>query len=179
MSKSNPHPTRSAVRKVRRAATPFVLLAVAALGFTFSAMPAAAAQVSAPTMESAVLSEMNTARANNHRAPLRMLSTLTQPARAQSRYLRKAGLLSHDSRDGSPFWTRLERAGFPRTHSMGENLVQIGGCNESTARLAVQLWMNSPAHRSNLLDRRFRVTGVGVSFSANCDVTVITADYGS
>ena len=179
MNRNNPHKTRSAVRKVRPAATSFVLLAIAALGFTFSAMPAAAAPVTAPTMESAVLSEMNIARANNHRAPLRMLNTLTLPARAQSRYLLKAGLLSHDSRDGSPFWTRLERAGFPRTHSMGENLVELGGCNESTARLAVQLWMHSPAHRANLLDKRFHVTGVGVSFSANCDVTVITADYGS
>ena len=62
---------------------------------------------------------------------------------------------------------------------MGENLVELSGCNESTARLAVQLWMHSPAHRANMLDKRFHVTGVGVSFSANCDVTVITADYGS
>jgi uncharacterized protein YkwD len=179
MSKNNPQKTRSATRKVRPAATSFVLLAIAALGFTFSAMPAAAAPVTAPTIESAVLREMNIARANNHRAPLRMLNTLTRPARAQSRYLRKAGLLSHDSRDGTHFRTRLERAGFPRTHSMGENLVELGGCNKSTARLAVQLWMHSRAHRANLLDKRFHVTGVGVSFSANCDVTVITADYGS
>jgi uncharacterized protein YkwD len=179
MSGNNPHKTRPAAHKARPATTSFVLLAIAAVGFTFSAMPAAADPVTAPAMESAVLSEMNIARANNHRAPLRMLSVLTRPARAQSRYLRKAGLLSHDSRDGSPFWTRLERAGFPSTHSMGENLVELGGCNESTARLAVQLWMHSAAHRSNLLDKRYRVTGVGVSFSANCDVTVITADFGS
>ena len=179
MSENNPQTTRSAPRKVRPATTSFVLLAIAALGLTFSAMPAAAGPVSAPTMESSVLSEMNIARANNHRAPLRMLNMLTRPARAQSRYLLKAGLLSHDSRDGTPFWTRLERAGFPRTHSMGENLVELGGCNGSTARLAVQLWMHSAAHRANLLDKRFRVTGVGVSFSANCDVTLITVDYGS
>jgi uncharacterized protein YkwD len=180
MSDYNPHKTRSAApQKVRAAATSFILLAIAALGFTFSAMPAAAAPMSAPALETAVLSEMNIARAQNHRAPLRMLNTLTTPARAQSRYLLKTGLLSHDSRDGTPFWTRLQRAGFPRTRAMGENLVQVGGCNESTARLAVQLWMHSPDHKANLLDKRFHVTGVGVSFNASCDVTVITADYGS
>jgi uncharacterized protein YkwD len=141
-------------------------------------MPAAAAPVRGPSLEAALLTEMNLARARNHRAPLRMLETLTRPARAHSRYLLRAGLFSHDSPDGSPFWTRLERAGFPRTRAMGENLLELGGCNDSTARLAVQLWMQSPEHRANMLSKKFRVTGLGVASSADCDITVITADFG-
>ena len=104
---------------------------------------------------------------------------LTKPARAQSRYLLKAGAALARQPDGSPFWTRLERAGFPRPAPWARTSWSIGGCNESTARRAVQLWMQSPAHRTNMLDKRFRVTGVGVASSADCDVTVITADYGS
>ena len=122
---------------------------------------------------------MNLARARNNRAPMRMLNTLTRPARAHTRYLLNAGLLSHDSRDGSHFWTRLHRAGFSPSRATGENLVELGGCNESTARLAVKLWMKSPAHRANMLDSRFNVAGVGDASSTNCDTTVITADYGS
>jgi uncharacterized protein YkwD len=160
------------------ALTVLVGTAIAAAGVAFSAMPAATAPVKGPSLESAVLAEMNQARARNHRAPLRLLDTLTRPAHAQSRYLLKAGLLSHDSPDGSPFWTRLERAGFPRTRAMGENLVELGGCNESTARLAVQLWMRSPAHRANMLSKRFHVTGLGAASSSDCDTTVITVDYG-
>jgi uncharacterized protein YkwD len=152
---------------------------VACLGFAFSALPASADPTSGPDIESSVLSQMNLARARNHRAPLSMLNVLTRPARAQSRYLVSAGLLSHDSRDGTPFWTRLERAGFPRTRATGENLVELSGCNASTARLAVQLWMQSPEHRANLLSKQFHVSGVGVASTANCDTTVITADYGS
>lgn len=179
MNKNNPHKSSTPNRKARTAATSFVLLAIAAAGFAFSAAPAAAAPVSAPALEAQVLTEMNLVRARHNRGSLRMLSTLTRPARAQSRYLLKAGLLSHDSRDGTPFWIRLERAGFSRTRAMGENLVELGGCNESTARLAVQLWMQSPAHRVNMLDKRFNVAGVGVASKANCTNTVITADYGS
>ena len=148
------------------------------VGFVLSGAPAVAAPVQGPSLESAVLAEMNQARARNHRAPLRMLDTLTRPARAQSRYLLRTGRLSHDSPDGSPFWTRLERAGFPRSRAMGENLVELGGCNESTARLAVQLWMQSPAHRANMLSKQFHLTGVGAASSADCDTTVITVDYG-
>jgi uncharacterized protein YkwD len=160
------------------ALTVLVGSAIAAVGFAFAAMPATAAPVRGPSLESAVLAEMNLARARNHRAPLRMLDTLTRPARAQSRYLLRTGLLSHDSPDGSPFWTRLERAGFPGNRAMGENLVELGGCNESTARLAVQLWMQSPAHRANMLSKQFHLAGLGAASSADCDTTVITADLG-
>ncbi len=160
------------------ALTVLVGTAIAAAGLAFSAMPAAAAPVRGPSLEAAVLAEMNLARARNHRAPLDMLDTLTRPARAQSRYLLRTGLLTHNSPDGSPFWTRLERAGFPRSRAMGENLVELGGCNESTARLAVQLWMQSPAHRANMLSKKFHVAGVGVASSGDCDTTVVTADYG-
>ena len=179
MNENNPHKSRSTTRKARTATTSFVVLAIAALGFAFSATPAAAAPVTGPALESAVLKEMNVVRARNNRAPLRMLKTLTRPARAHSRYLLRAGLLSHDSRDGSRFWVRLQKAGFSRSRATGENLVEVGGCNQSTARLAVQLWMKSPAHRANMLDKRFRVSGVGVASTPNCSTTVITADYGS
>ncbi len=151
--------------------------AIAALGSAWSPTPVSA-ETDGPSLASAVLREMNLARARNDRAPLRMLNTLTRPARAHSRYLLEAGFLSHDSRDGSPFWTRLERAGFPRNRPMGENLVELGGCDGSTARLAVKLWMQSPPHRANLLAKRFHVTGLGVATGAGCETTVITADYG-
>lgn len=161
---------------MRRAS--LLLIGVAGLGFAFSAFPASAGQISSTNLESSVLTEMNAARARNHRAPLRELNVLTRPARAQSRYLLGAGLLSHDSRDGSHFWVRLERAGFPSSRAMGENLVEIGGCNGSTAALAVRLWMQSPEHRANMLNKQFHVAGLGVASSPNCDTTVITADFG-
>jgi uncharacterized protein YkwD len=183
MDTNNPHKNRMALNALVVTVLAGAVIAVVGaiivvVGFALSGVPAAAAPVKGPSLELEVLAEMNQARARNHRAPLRMLDTLTRPARAQSRYLLRTGLLTHDSPDGSPFWTRLERAGFPLTRATGENLVELGGCNESTARLAVQLWMQSPAHRTNMLSKQFHVTGLGAASSSDCDTTVITADYG-
>ena len=58
-------------------------------------------------IETALVAEMNRVRAERGRKPLHMSATLRRPARGQSRYLLATGQLTHDSPDGSPFWTRL------------------------------------------------------------------------
>ncbi len=130
-------------------------------------------------IESALVAEMNRARAERGRKPLRMSATLRRPARAQSRYLLATGQLTHDGPDGSPFWTRLVDAGFPRNRWMAENLAELGGCDTSTARRTVRMWMNSPGHRANLLNPRYRWVGVGSASAGGCDITLLTADFGS
>jgi uncharacterized protein YkwD len=129
-------------------------------------------------LERALLAEMNRVRTARNRRALRPLATLRRPARAQSRYLLRAGELSHDSRDGSPFWTRLVAAGFPRNRLMGENLAMVSGCRRTTARRTVAMWMASPGHRANLLNPRFRWVGPGVAIGRGCSATYLTADYG-
>lgn len=141
--------------------------------------PATAAPAGSPaSLEAAVVAEMNRARAARARPPLRVSATLRRPARAQSAYLAATGALSHESRDGSPFWTRLIAAGYPRERRMAENLALVPGCG-GAARRIVALWLASPAHRANLLDRRMRWVGAGVASDPSCERTVITADYGS
>jgi uncharacterized protein YkwD len=130
-------------------------------------------------IETALVTEMNSVRRARGRAPLRMSATLRRPARAQSRYLLRTGQLTHEGPDGSPFWTRLVDAGYPRNRWMAENLAELGGCDASTARRTVRMWMKSPGHRANLLNRRYRWVGVGTVSAGGCDVTVVTADYGS
>jgi uncharacterized protein YkwD len=41
------------------------------------------------------------------------------------------------------------------------------------------MWMDSPAHRTNLLSPRYRWVGVGSVSDGGCATTVVTADYGS
>ena len=109
-----------------------------------------------------------------------MSATLRRPARAQSRYLLATGQLTHDGPDGSPFWTRLVEAGFPRDRWMAENLAELGGLRRRAPPGAPsQMWMNSPGHRANLLNPRYRWVGAGSASDGGCDTTVVTADYGS
>jgi len=146
-------------------------------------------------LERALLREMNVARAEYDVAPLKSDAILQQAARKHSRYLSRLGRLDHESAGGKPFWTRLVKAGFPRTRSMGENLALVGGCgrpagyiqlrrnqrrtaNASEARRVVTMWLKSPGHRANLLNPGFRHAGAGVTTDAACSATMYTADYG-
>jgi uncharacterized protein YkwD len=138
-----------------------------------------AAPASALQIENALLAEMNRVRLSRGRVALRHLSTLRRPAREQSRFLLRIGDLRHESSDGSPFWTRLVEAGFPRTRLMAENLSMVSGCEIGAARRTVAMWMGSPGHRANMLNPRFRWTGVGAAVAGDCSATYLTADYGS
>jgi uncharacterized protein YkwD len=137
------------------------------------------ATLGTPRIETALVAEMNRVRAQRDRPPLRMSATLRRPARGQSRWLLATGQLTHDGPDGSPFWTRLVDAGYPRNSWRAENLAQLGGCDAATARRTVQMWMDSPGHRTNLLSPRYRWVGVGVAVDGGCATTLVTADYGS
>ena len=165
------------------AALVLVLVALAAPGAgaqtTTTPAESAGPEASAPRIESALLTEMNRARAQRGRAPLRSIATLQRPARAQSRYLESTGILDHDGSDGSPFWARLLAAGFPRGRTLGENLALVPGCNADAAHRTVQLWLDSPGHRANLLNPRFHWVGAGAASAEDCSATVLTADYGS
>jgi uncharacterized protein YkwD len=54
---------------------------------------------------------------------------------------------------------RLTDAGYP-FHSMGENLA----AGQTTAREAVEAWLDSPGHRENMLAPQWRRTGIGVRY---------------
>lgn len=146
-----------------------------------SALPSGstAAQATAPQIESALLTAMNEARAERGRKPLRAIATLQRPARAHSRYLMTIGVLDHDGRDGSPFWTRLIAAGYPSGRSLAENLAMAHGCGIDAARQTVQLWLKSQPHRANLLNPTYRWAGAGAASTTRCSSTFITADFGS
>lgn len=173
------HGCRSALAMVAAALTLVGPIAVSAAAESAPPSGSAAAAATAPSIESALLSAMNHARVTRNRPPLRAISTLQRPARDQSRYLVVLGVLDHDGRDGSPFWTRLFAAGFPRGHTLGENLAMVPGCGIDAAKRTVQLWLNSPPHRANLLNPVFRWAGVGAASDADCSSTVLTADFGS
>jgi uncharacterized protein YkwD len=148
-----------------------------------------------PGLERALMREMNAARAEYGLPALRAKSSLRRAARKHSAYLARLGRLDHDSAGGHPFWTRLVKAGFPRTHSMGENLALIGGCgrpegyvqlrrkarersNTLQAEQVVAMWLKSPGHRANLLSRDFRYAGTGVTTDGACNATMYTTDFG-
>ena len=68
---------------------------------------------------------------------------------------------SHTSRDGRTFDQRIKAAGWKKPG--GENIAR--GFSATTA--VVTAWMDSPGHRRNILDCKFRYIGVGYAAKGN------------
>lgn len=125
-----------------------------------------------------LLKEVNKARTSRGLAPLRLSTVLSRPARQHSAYLARTGQLDHNGADGRPFYVRLYKAGFPRTRAVGENLGLSGGCATDLAKTMVDMWLDSPGHRKNLLSRQFKVVGIAVVAATDCNSTVYATDFG-
>ena len=159
-----------------------ILAATAAI-----AAPAAAAQhTHARLAARSVLAEINAVRAQHGLRALRLVHPLSAAAGQHSSEMGVRGYFSHDSADGTTFWKRVEgyygSNGY-RYWSVGENLLWSSGT--LTPEAAVSMWMNSPPHRKNLLDRHWRQVGLSVKqFAAapgvyqGLPVAIVTADFG-
>jgi uncharacterized protein YkwD len=116
--------------------------------------------------EVSIVSAMNSVRAANGVPPLSVGKALTRAARAHSVDMARRGYFEHGA-----FVQRLRRFGV-RAPYVGENLAY--GTQPLTAVAIVQMWIASPPHRQNLLDRSFRRVGVGV---AGASTRLVTADF--
>jgi uncharacterized protein YkwD len=138
------------------------------------------------SLESGVLQQLNAIRTQHGLVPLKLSASLTAASVQHSREMGADGYFEHSSRDGTAFWKRIghwySQTGF-RTWAVGENLLWSSpGVAPATA---LQRWMNSPEHRANILDARWREVGVSAVHLAAAsgtyegrEVTIITTDFG-
>lgn len=119
-----------------------------------------AAAIGAPVRISAdtgVLDAVNAQRRANGLGAVSLDSRLVRAAAAHARDLNRRGVLDHRGSNGSKVGDRVTRAGY-RWSEVAENLALTA---TGSARAVVALWMKSPGHRRNLLNRR--VTQIGAS----------------
>jgi len=166
------------------------LVVVVAVAVVAAPLPAGGAPrtagVPSTDLERAVLVRVNTLRRSHGLTPLRPSTRLAAAADAHARELAARGYFAHASSDGSPFWRRIERFYPSRPFaywSTGENL--LWSARPLAADRAVQLWLDSPEHRRNLLAPRWREVGLAAlaaqaapgAFGGQ-DVVILTADFG-
>lgn len=164
-------------------------LAVAAAATALA--PAAASPethrlVAAPKLEARVAARVNVVRRWHGLPPLNGSRGLAVAARRHSRDMGVRGYFEHDSAGGAAFWSRIERSyaseGFSRWE-VGENIAW--SAPHANAVQVVRQWMESPAHRANLLSATwrdfglgaFRVPRAGGAFGGRA-VTIVTLDLG-
>ena len=121
-------------------------------------------------LERKVHAGINAERAKSGASPLEWEGELAAVARAHSEDMTKRGYFSHDTPEGLGPSDRIDRAGYScwkgSHYGVAENITieTALGNLDRTAAEAVRGWMNSPGHRTNLLDTRYDRTGIGASF---------------
>jgi uncharacterized protein YkwD len=113
----------------------------------------------------ATLCLLNRERSARNLKPLKNNSKLTRAAIAHSRNMVEQRFFEHESPDGrTPFERMLATEYVPKgaTWTLGEN---IGWGTMTLAQPAalVKAWMDSPGHRQNILNGRFREIGIGIA----------------
>jgi uncharacterized protein YkwD len=142
-----------------------ISLSVGARADAGSAVPSANGATLGPG-EVTIVQLINSFRAQNGVAPLRVGPALSRAAQAHSSDMARRGYFDHGA-----FLSRLRSFGV-RAPYVGENLAE--GTRPLTPAAIVRMWIKSPPHRENLLDRGFKRIGVGV---AGGSMRVVTADF--
>jgi len=138
-------------------------------------------------LELALVREINDARRQHGLKAFTYSVRLSAAASQHTREMGTQGYFEHESYDSTAFWKRIERW-YPskgwRYWAVGENLLY--STPDVTATEGVELWMNSPPHRANLLSRTWREIGISaVHFDSapgeydGGPVTIVTADFGN
>ena len=107
--------------------------------------------------EKMILKLINAEREKARLQPLTIDPKLNRAARSHSLNMAKQNTLSHDL-DGKGPAERMKDAGY-QLRTYGENC----GVGSRTPIQAVQMWMNSPPHKENILTAEFSESGIGIA----------------
>lgn len=144
----------------------FVLAAAAVvltLGFA-DAANACTVPSNAASLQKEVLSNLNAERRAHGLSAFKLSARLDKAAQGHACDNAARRSISHDSSDGGTLKTRLRKAGY-KYRAAAENT----GRGFGTGTRAVEWWMNSPKHRSNILFGKVREVGIGIALSDSPD----------
>ena len=125
-----------------------------------------------------LLEATNKMRAREGLNSLTFNNKLDAAAQAKANDMAARNYWNHNTPDGEEPWVFIDKQGYHFTKA-AENLAYGFGSSTST----VVGWMNSPAHRANVLDPDLKEVGFGIINSANYQghgaETIVVAMYGT
>ena len=116
----------------------------------------------------AVTCLVNAERTSRGLKALKRDGDLAQAARGHSRDMASNQYFDHTSPDGDSVGDRIRKAGYGKPGDgwkVGENL-GWGTGERATPNALVDAWLDSPAHKQNMLTGSYRELGVGVAGGA-------------
>jgi uncharacterized protein YkwD len=151
----------------------------------FDTLPAGIYQnASMATWANDIFARANSARQQNGAVAMIRSAGLDRVAQAQARDMGLRNYFSHYTPEGVAPWERLQQAQLKDWNSLSARSlsdISFNGVGENaakgdeTAAEVVDNWMNSPGHRTNLLNTRYVYVGTGVYYSAAGGSMPITA----
>lgn len=112
----------------------------------------------AAVISAALVDLANKDRVQESLGTLTVSQLLTDAAQAKANDMATLGYFSHTSPDGSQPWKWIQDAGYEYS-SAGENLA----VNFSDSEKVEDAWMDSPAHRANILNGKFTEIGIATA----------------
>lgn len=142
---------------MRKGSATWIVLAV-----VLALRPAVACEIpaDAASMQAELLSHLNAERRAAGLSPLKLSSKLDKAAQGHACDNAARRSISHEGSDGSSLKSRLKRVGY----SLKTAAENTGRGFASGAR-AVEWWMNSDKHRTNILLRKAKDVGIGIAVS--------------
>ncbi len=98
--------------------------------------------------------------------PLTWSDEIAKIARLHSENMANFKFFSHEGLDGLKVNDRADSFGINKWRAISENIAYNRGY-ENPVEFAVERWMLSPKHRDNLLNSRWKESGVGIAVTAD------------
>lgn len=96
---------------------------------------------------------------------------LAKLARDYSRQMARDGFFDHYDPDGRTVIDRAESARIRNWSTIGENLFVCEN-HPYFARTAIRGWLDSETHRTNMLDKSWTTTGIGIATSRDGSIFI-------
>jgi len=112
----------------------------------------------AAVVTATLLSLTNEKRAGDNLYGLTESAVLTAAAQAKANDMAARGYFSHTGPEGRQFWHWIRDAGYSYQYA-GENLA----IHFSDSEDVVDAWLNSPSHRSNIYNAKFKEIGIATA----------------
>jgi len=166
-----------------------VLVAAALAVAALPGLAPARSDVSQSPFEASLLREINHIRSAHGLRPVAASIPLARAADAHTASMGRLGYFAHDSADGTRWDKRIARF-YPHGKTsywmVGENLLFASGAVVLTTSAAVAMWMESPEHRRNILEPRWRSVGISELFVPHApgdfggeDTVLLVTDFGA
>ena len=126
----------------------------------------AAIVVNTASVERTAFDRLNQVRAEKGLKPLAWSNDLGTIARKHSNNMAEQKFFGHRGNDDKMVSDRADDIGLKKWRAIGENIAFMRGYQDPVER-AVELWLDSPAHRRNLLNGDWREGAVGVAVASD------------